>query len=216
MTTSHSALLIIDVQNDFLPTGSLPVLEGDHVIPVINSLTTKTPFLGAVYLSKDWHPSNHTSFASNHPHKQPFETIQIQIDGAQYDQVLWPDHCVQHSDGAAFAPNLAIPDGAVTILKGMDARFDSYSAFYDNAKKTQTKLDDLLKKNNVRTLYVCGLALDVCVQFTVLDAITLGYDTVIILDACRGLSPESNARAISKMEAAGANIITAAELEQYT
>ncbi|KAI0564045.1 Isochorismatase [Gracilaria domingensis] len=183
MSSSRSALIIVDVQNDFLPTGSLPVPGGDEVIPVINHLLRNIRFTGGVYLSKDWHPSNHKSFASNHPGKSPFEKIIIEIEGVQYEQTLWPDHCVQNSKGAELASNLLIPDNAVIIHKGMDVRYDSYSAFYDNAKKGQTKLGALLKEADVRTLYICGLALDVCVYFTVMNAITLGHDVVLISDA---------------------------------
>lgn len=135
-------------------------------------------------MSKDWHPANHTSFASNHTNKKPFEQHTIIIDDTSYLQTLWPDHCVQNTPGAMFAPSLQVPQNAVTILKGMDPRYDSYSAFFDNARRAQTSLLQLLKKANVRTLYVCGLALDVCVLFTVMDALDLGFTTVLLLDAC--------------------------------
>ncbi|PXF49993.1 Nicotinamidase [Gracilariopsis chorda] len=184
MTLTHSALLVVDVQNDFLPTGALPVPDGDGVVPIINALMSRINFGGGVFMSKDWHPPNHTSFASNHNNKKPFEQQTFYVDETPYVQTLWPDHCVQNSPGALFAPSLQVPENAVTILKGMDPRYDSYSAFFDNARNAQSSLQELLKKASVRTVYVCGLALDVCVLFTVMDALDLGFETVLLLDAC--------------------------------
>lgn len=178
MIAPKSALLVVDVQRDFLPSGSLAVPRGDAIVPIINTLFAR---FDHVYLSKDWHPQNHVSFASNHPDASPFQTVKLS-DGRQ--QTLWPDHCVQHSTGADFAPGLNVPESGVVILKGADPRYDSYSAFFDNSRNSSTFLADRLREKGIETLYICGLATDVCVLYTVLDASELGFQIVLLTDAC--------------------------------
>lgn len=191
MPPEKSALLVVDIQNDFLPGGSLAVPDGDAIIPVVNRIMHQVEFDCGIYLSKDWHPSDHVSFASSHPGKTAFESTTL-YNGYKHpvEQVLWPDHCVQHSYGSRFASQLTIPDGKSTcvVKKGMNRLYDSYSAFYDNAKIEETMLREELKKNEVETLYVCGLALDYCVLFSVLDAIELGFNLVLIEDATVSLA----------------------------
>ena len=174
------ALLIVDVQNDFLPGGALAVPAGDQVIPAVNRLALH---FDKVILTQDWHPPGHISFASSHPGRQPFSTI-----GLPYGtQVLWPDHCVQGTRGAAFADKLAVPQAQAVIRKGFHAHTDSYSAFLEADRKTPTGLAGLLRERGVTTVYLCGLALDFCVAWSALDARSAGFDAIVIEDACRAI-----------------------------
>ncbi len=200
------ALLVIDVQNDFCPGGSLPVAGGFDIIPVINTLQ---PLADLVVATKDWHPKNHSSFAVNHG-KQPGEIIML--DGLQ--QILWPAHCVQGSGGAEFVPGLKTERIAKTFLKGIDPAIDSYSGFFDNGHKRATGLGDYLKEQKITHVDVVGLATDYCVKWTALDAKQLGFDTTVILDACRGvnLKPGDVDRAIEELRAAGITILQSAEV----
>lgn len=198
MTT---ALLIIDVQNDFCPGGSLPVPGGFDVIPVINRLQ---PLFGLVVTTKDWHPKDHSSFAVNHG-RQPYETIEL--DGLT--QVLWPAHCVQGTPGADYAPGLETKRIAKVFLKGVDRKIDSYSGFFDNARGRATGLAEYLRERKVTDVSVVGLATDYCVKWTALDAAQLGFRTTVILDACRGvnLKPGDADRAVEEMKAAGITVV---------
>ena len=200
------ALLVIDVQNDFCPGGSLPVAGGFDIIPVINRLQ---PLFDLVVATKDWHPKDHSSFAVNHG-KQPGEVIML--DGLQ--QILWPAHCVQGTKGAEFVSGLETTRITRSFNKGVDSAIDSYSGFFDNGHKRATGLGDYLKQLGVTEVSVVGLATDYCVKWTALDAKQLGFDTTVILDACRGvnLKPGDVDRAIEEMRAAGITILQSAEV----
>ena len=201
------ALLLVDIQVDFLPGGALPVTDGDAVVPVANALQ---PLFPLVIASQDWHPRDHVSFAVNHPGKRPGDVVVV--DGVE--QVLWPVHCVQHTPGAAFAPGLKTERIAHVVHKGTDPRIDSYSAFHDNARRRDTGLRSWLRARGVDALYVLGLATDYCVQFTVLDALDAGFATTLVADGCRGVDrkPGDVTAAIARMREAGARIATSAEV----
>lgn len=201
------ALILVDLQNDFVPGGALAVAEGDTIIPLVNRLQ---PRFDLVVATQDWHPANHGSFAANHPGKQPFE--QTTLNGL--NQTLWPVHCVQHTPGAAFVPALDTTCIAKIFPKGTAAGIDSYSGFFDNGQRAATGLGDYLQAQGVTDVYVCGLATDYCVKFTALDARQLGFNTFLISDACRGvgLTPQDIPQALAKMHAAGVRLVTAAEI----
>jgi len=175
-----SVLIVVDVQNDFCPGGALAVPDGDAVVPVINALAAR---FANVVLTQDWHPRGHASFASSHPGRQPFETIAL----AYGPQVLWPEHCVQASPGAALHAGLRIDHAQLVIRKGFRADIDSYSAFVEADRRTTTGLDGYLKARGIRKVYVCGLATDFCVAWTALDARAAGYAVTVVEDACRGI-----------------------------
>lgn len=175
-----ACLIVVDVQNDFMPGGALPVPRGDEVVPVINRLAA---CFENVVLTQDWHPQGHASFASSHPGRKPFETIAL----AYGQQVLWPDHCVQATRGAAFHADLAIPHAQLIVRKGHHRDIDSYSAFLEADRKTATGLAGYLRERGLRRLYVCGLATDFCVAWTALDACAAGFETTVIEDACRAI-----------------------------
>eukprot|EP00004_Rigifila_ramosa_P022164 TRINITY_DN6004_c0_g1_i1.p1 TRINITY_DN6004_c0_g1~~TRINITY_DN6004_c0_g1_i1.p1 ORF type:complete len:976 (-),score=252.71 TRINITY_DN6004_c0_g1_i1:80-3007(-) len=205
-TGLRSALVIIDVQNDFLPGGSLAVPQGDEVIPVINQIR-QHPFALTV-LSQDWHPASHTSFAANNTGTKTFDKI-IQNG---IEQVMWPVHCVQNTPGAEFSAQLQRADTDIVVVKGTDAEIDSYSAFFDNGKKKQTELHHTLRHNNINAVFLCGLASDFCVSFSALDAATLGYITFFVADASRGIEESGVENAIAKMRAAGIHVIQSSEI----
>ncbi len=196
------ALLIVDVQYDFLPGGSLAVPEGDKVIPVINSLQEK---FETVVATQDWHPKNHGSFASNHPGKRVGEVVELSGE----DQILWPDHCIQGTHGADFHKELRRDKWKKVFQKGTNPMVDSYSGFYDNNKREDTGLSTYLKNQGIEKVYIAGLAADYCVKFTVMDAIKEGFETVLLEDATKGvnLSQGDTERAITEMEKAGARIL---------
>lgn len=202
-----NTLLLIDLQNDFLPTGALPVPQGDRVIPLANALM---PRFDLVIASQDWHPADHGSFAAHHPGKKPGDSIQL----AGLTQILWPTHCVQNTPGAEFAPALDRTRIAHITQKGTDPTIDSYSAFFDNGHKKATDLQAYLQARNISHLHLLGLATDYCVQFTALDARQLGYRVTLVEDACRGvdLQPGDAARALETMRQAGVAIITSGEV----
>lgn len=202
------ALILVDVQNDFCPGGSLPVPGGFDVIPVINTLQ---PLFELIIATKDWHPKDHSSFAVNHG-KQPYETIEL--DGMT--QVLWPAHCIQNSKGAEFVRGLNTSKIAEIFYKGVDSAIDSYSGFFDNGHKRDTGLGDYLKQRGIKEVYVVGLATDYCVKWTALDAKGFGFDTTVILDACRGVNLKGGDvdRAIDEMKQAGIAIVQSAVLLQ--
>lgn len=196
------ALLVIDVQYDFLPGGSLAVPDGDAVIPVVNALHERHAL--AVF-TQDWHPAGHESFAVNHPGRKVGEVIDLH----GVPQVLWPAHCVQGTRGAELHPALARKPADPVVRKGTDPAIDSYSAFFDNARRKETGLRGLLRGRGVTALTVCGLATDYCVKFSVLDALTEGFAVEVVTAGCRGvnLKPEDAAHAIEAMRAAGARIL---------
>lgn len=175
-----AALLIVDIQNDFLPGGALAVPAGDEVIPTINRVALH---FDKIILTQDWHPPGHISFASTHPGKATFETIELPYG----KQVLWPDHCVQGTYGARFADRLAVPQAQAVIRKGYHAHTDSYSAFLEADRKTHTGLAGLLRERGVTTVYLAGLALDFCVAWSALDARMAGFEAIVIEDACRAI-----------------------------
>ncbi len=175
------ALLIIDLQNDFCPDGSLPVQHGDAIVPLINTLTPRFPH---TIFTQDWHPSHHISFASTHPGTQPYQTIQ-----APYGtQTLWPDHCLQHSPGADLHPHLHVPPTAHILRKGFRQHIDSYSAFLENDRLTPTGLADYLHQHHLTRLFLCGLAYDFCVRYSAIDGHTLGFETIVLEDATRAVN----------------------------
>jgi nicotinamidase/pyrazinamidase len=173
-------LLIIDVQNDFCPGGALAVADGDAVVPVINRLAER---FDHVVLTQDWHPPHHSSFATAHPGSAPFETITMPYG----QQTLWPDHCVQGTPGAAFHPQLATERAELVIRKGFRPDIDSYSAFYENDRRTSTGLAGYLRERGLRRVFLAGLATDFCVHYSAVDARRLGFDTVVIEAGCRAI-----------------------------
>lgn len=178
MMDPRDVLLVVDVQNDFCPGGNLAVADGDAVVPIINRLI---PAFRHVVLTQDWHPKGHASFASSHADKAPFETVQMPYG----EQTLWPDHCLQGSEGAAFHPDLEA-DGALAIIrKGMDAQIDSYSAFTENDRTTTTGLAGLLGALEIRRVFLTGLASDFCVAWSATDARSHGFEAIVIEDATR-------------------------------
>jgi nicotinamidase/pyrazinamidase len=195
------ALIIVDLQIDFLPGGSLPVPAGDQIIPLINQLEEKFPLVVA---TQDWHPMNHLSFASNHAEKKPFEVVKL----GDLDQVLWPNHCIQGEKGAMFAPGFDDRRVEAIFRKGTDPEIDSYSGFFDNGRKKSTGLGDYLKGRGVRQVYVCGLAAEFCVLYTALDAIELGFETYYLEDATRALSQEGFKEAKEQLLRRGGKLIT--------
>lgn len=201
------ALIIVDVQNDFCPGGALAVADGDAVVPAINYLQGK---FDLVVATQDWHPPDHASFASNHANRTIGELININ----GYPQVLWPDHCVQGSEGAALRADLDQSRIAKVFQKGQDREVDSYSGFFDNGHQIATGLSDYLNEAKVDEVYLCGLATDYCVKFTALDARMLGFETVVITDACRGvnLQPDDSEKAIAEMHEAGVRVVSSNEI----
>jgi nicotinamidase/pyrazinamidase len=194
---SETCLLVVDLQNDFMPGGALAVPRGDEVVPMVNRLMAR---FENVVLTQDWHPRHHASFASTHPGHKPFETVRL----AYGTQVLWPDHCVQGTSGAAFHPDLNLTKAQLVVRKGHHADVDSYSAFLEADRKTPTGLAGYLKERGFGKLYVCGLATDFCVAWTALDARAAGFETTVIEEACRAIDLDGSlARAWSDMAAAG-------------
>ena len=204
---ASSALIIIDVQNCFVKGGSLAVEHGDDIVPVINRLA---PAFQNVILTQDWHTPGHTSFASSHPGKQPFDTIKL----AYGDQVLWPDHCVQGTTDAALDASLHVPQAQLVLRKGFHKDIDSYSAFMEADHRTPTGLEAYLKQRGIATLFVSGLATDFCVAWTALDARALGFDTYVIEDACRGIDLNGSVRkAWMDMQSKGVKRIQSADIQ---
>ena len=192
-----ACLVVVDVQNDFMPGGALAVPRGDEVVPIINALV---PRFENVVLTQDWHPRGHASFASAHAGKNPFETIRLSYG----DQVLWPDHCVQGTPGAAIHSDLQATKAQLVIRKGYHDGIDSYSGFLEADRRTSTGLAGYLKERGIRRLYVCGLATDFCVAWTALDARAAGFETVLIEDASRAIDLNGSlAQAWNDLAAAG-------------
>ena len=193
------ALLIIDVQNDFCKNGALEVPHANTIIPVINNLIER---FDIIIQTQDWHPAGHQSFASTHDGKEPFETI-----GVDYGtQVLWPDHCVQGTNGAEFHPDLVTDKSQVIIRKGFRKKIDSYSAFYENDQRTKTGLTGYLKTRGIKDLYTVGLATDFCVKWSVVDGLKEGFNVTVVKDAIKGIDIDGSVdEAISEMKDAGAS-----------
>ncbi len=202
-----TALILVDLQNDFMPGGPLAVPDGDAVVPVANRLMPRYPLVVA---TQDWHPADHASFASRHPGRKPGDVIRL----GGLDQILWPDHCVQGSDGAAFHPDLDLAALTCVFKKGTDPNIDSYSGFFDNGHLKGTGLADYLKDAGVGRVVLVGLATDYCVKFTALDARRLGFETVIALDGCRAveLAEGDERAALDEMRAAGVTVARSDEL----
>jgi nicotinamidase/pyrazinamidase len=202
----RSALLVIDVQNDFTPGGQLAVPEGDLIVPLINRLGG---LFKQVIIAQDWHPSGHASFASSHPGRKPYEVIQLPYG----EQTLWPDHCVQGTAGAEFHPKLNLPHAQLIIRKGCNPDIDSYSAFLEADRRTTTGLAGYLKERGIDTVYMVGLALDFCVMFSALDARAAGFNAFVLLDACRAIDMEGSlATAMERMQSAGVGLIESNQL----
>jgi nicotinamidase/pyrazinamidase len=201
-----SVLLVIDVQNCFLPGGSLAVKDGDKVVPVINGIAKK---FADVVMTQDWHTPGHISFASSHSGKKPFETLEVKYG----KQVLWPDHCVQGTEGAALSKDLAIPHTELILRKGFNKDVDSYSAFTEADGKTTTGLAAYLKARKLQRVFIAGLATDFCVAWSALDARKAGFDVYVIEDACRGIDTQGSlAKAWSDMNKAGVKRIQSGDL----
>jgi len=176
---------VIDVQNDFCPGGALEVPRGDEVVPIVNRLARR---FSNVVLTQDWHPPDHLSFASTHPGRRPFEMV----TAAYGPQVLWPDHCVQGSMGADFHKVLSIPHAGLVLRKGTRRTIDSYSAFYENDRRTPTGLVGYLRERNIAQVFIAGLAFDFCVRYSAEDAARAGFNAIVIDDACRGIDMEGS------------------------
>ena len=207
---SKRALLLVDIQPDFMPGGNLAVEEGDQVVGVANKLIERGGY-DLVVASQDWHPADHGSFVSQHPGTTPIQDT-VMLNGIE--QIVWPDHCVQGTEGAELHPDLNTDAIAAIFQKGMDKGVDSYSAFRDNNKETLTGLAEYLKAQGITELDVCGLATDVCVQFSALDATELlpGVKVRFIEDASRGVVPENVVKAKENMQAAGIEIVQSKDI----
>ena len=201
------ALLLIDVQNDFCPGGSLAVDRGDEIVPVINRIS---PAFTRVVATQDWHPPTHVSFASNHAGRKPLESVEV--GGAP--QVLWPDHCVQGSRGAELHPGLDTRGVGLILRKGARPSLDSYSAFFENDRTTSTGLSHWLRGLGVGEVFLCGLATDYCVLASAMDARGLGFAVTLVQDACRGVDFPAGSvrRALTDMQTAGVKVIQSAEV----
>ena len=202
-----NSLIVVDLQHDFCPGGSLAVREGDVIVPIIDRILSA---FDCVVATQDWHPANHLSFAINHPGHQVGDIIEL----GGLPQVLWPVHCVQNTAGAAFHRAFDISGLDAVFQKGIDPEIDSYSGFFDNNRGRSTGLGDYLNKRGVGTVYICGLATDYCVQATALDALALGFETFVISDACRGvdLQPGDSEKALADLAQAGAKIVSSAQI----
>lgn len=202
------ALILVDIQNDFCPGGSLAVNEGEQIVPIVNGLQKKFELCIA---TQDWHPADHVSFAANHHNKKPGEFIPL----GNSQQILWPVHCSQGSKGAEFVTGLEMERIGKVFQKGTDKMVDSYSGFFDNDHKSSTGLGDYLKEKGVEEIYITGLATDYCVKYTALDAVKLGFKTNVVLDACRGVNLNAGdvENAVSEMKSAGVRIISSKEIK---
>jgi len=203
---SRDVFVVVDVQNCFTPGGSLAVKEGDVIVPLINRIAKQFKH---VVITQDWHTADHISFASQHAGKKPFETVRL----AYGTQVLWPDHCVQGTDGAALHKDLSIPHAELIIRKGYRREVDSYSAFLEADKKTQTGLGGYLKQRGLKRVYFAGLATDFCVGWSALDARKQGFEALVIEDACRGIDVQGSlAKAWAAMQVAGVKRIQSTDV----
>jgi nicotinamidase/pyrazinamidase len=200
----RSALVVVDVQNDFCPGGRLAVPDGDAVVPLINQAMDASDH---VILTQDWHPAGHRSFASAHPGAAPFQSVDLPYGR----QTLWPDHCVSGTDGAAFHPDLRQDRAELVLRKGFRPEIDSYSAFFENDRETATGLAGYLRERGFRRVVLCGLATDYCVCYSAIDARKEGFECDVLLPACRAIDLDGSlAPALVMMQAAGARLLTAA------
>jgi nicotinamidase/pyrazinamidase len=200
------ALLVIDVQNCFIPGGSLAVKGGDEIVPLINQIAK---VFENVVITQDWHTADHVSFASSHPGKKPFEMVKLGYG----DQVLWPDHCVQGTEGAAVHKDLSIPHAQLVIRKGFHKDVDSYSAFLEADRKTETGLAGYLKGRGIKRVFLVGLATDYCVAWSALDARRFGFEAAVIEDACRGIDLDGSiAKAWADMKEAGVQRVQSGDI----
>jgi nicotinamidase/pyrazinamidase len=202
------ALIIVDIQNDFVPGGALAVPGGDEIIPLVNELQDS---FSLVVATQDWHPINHKSFASSHPGKKIFDKVSLH----GLDQVLWPDHCIQGTPGAALHKNLNLNRVEAIFRKGMDPDIDSYSGFYDNGYRKSTGLAGYLRERKVRKVYVVGLASDYCVFYTAKDAIKENFETFVIEDASRAISTDAFDKAKDELLSTGGQIINTKSFHRH-
>ena len=191
----HDVLLVVDIQNDFCPGGALAVPRGDEVVPLVNRLAAR---FAHVVITQDWHPARHLSFASSHPGRKPYETIEV----AYGPQILWPDHCVQGTTGAQLRDDLHIPHAQLVLRKGYHGEIDSYSAFYENDRATHTGLAGYLRERGLRRVLLAGLAFDFCVRFSAEDARREGFEVTVIETACRGIDIDGSVLATRQALAA--------------
>lgn len=197
----REALVVIDVQNDFCPGGALAVADGDAILPAVNALIAR---FDHVALTQDWHPAGHSSFASSHSGKAPFDSVTMPYG----EQTLWPDHCIQGTPGAEFHPGLVWTKAELVIRKGYRTAIDSYSAFFENDHATPTGLAGYLRERGIDAVTLCGLATDFCVAFSALDAVAAGFKTTVVLEACRGIDlGGSMAAQLEKMRQAGVTLV---------
>ena len=204
--TPHDVFLVVDIQNDFCPGGALAVAGGDEVIPVIHGIARQFQH---IILTQDWHSPAHRSFASAHSGKRPFEQVCLSYG----EQTLWPDHCVQGTPGAEFHPDLNLPRAELILRKGFRPEIDSYSAFFENDRKTATGLAGYLRERGLTRVFIAGLAYDYCAAYSALDARRLGFAAIIIRDACRAIDLNGSVAAMEKeFAAAGVDLIESSEL----
>jgi nicotinamidase/pyrazinamidase len=197
----RDVLIVVDVQNDFCPGGALAVPQGDEIVPVVNYLAGE---FAHVILTQDWHPRGHASFASSHAGKQPFQTMEI----AYGQQILWPDHCVQGTQGAAFHSGLDVPHAELLIRKGFRSGIDSYSAFRENDRRTPTGLAGYLKERGFERITLCGLATDFCVFYSAIDGCEAGFEVKVVTSACRGIDVDGSLdHALRSMSEAGVTLL---------
>lgn len=211
MAEQHQkALILVDIQKDFVPGGALPAENGREVVPVANRLMDAFELVVA---TQDWHPAGHLSFASNHEGQEVGDKIELK----GLEQALWPDHCVQGTEGAEFVDGLRKGPIEKVFRKGVDKEIDSYSGFYDNGHRRPTGLSDYLREKGVEEVYIAGLATDVCVKYTTLDALKEGFDTYVAIDGCRGVNMEPGdvAAAVEEMKEAGAEIVQSDEVVNF-
>jgi len=197
----RDVLIVVDVQNDFCPGGALAVPRGDEIVPVINRLAGE---FAHVILTQDWHPRGHASFASSHAGKEPFHTVEL----AYGQQILWPDHCVQATQGAAFHSGLDVRHAELVIRKGFRSGIDSYSAFRENDRRTPTGLAGYLKERGFERITLCGLATDFCVFYSAIDGREAGFEVKVATSACRGIDVDGSlGRALHSMSEAGVTLL---------
>ena len=204
-----TALILIDIQNDFCPRGALAVNKGDEIVKIANKLQK---YFKIKIITQDWHPHTHKSFASNHEGKNPYSISEMFYG----QQVLWPDHCVQGSKGAEFHSELITDNSDLIIRKGFRPEIDSYSAFFENDHLTPTGLEGYLKTRKIKSIYLCGLALDFCVYFSAIDGVKLGFNVFVIEDACKAIDLDGSLdKSMSEMKAKGVHLVSSSNLVRH-